>query len=171
LKVIRPLGRTDYSFIIMSIIKIMSLCISLASVQLAVAQMEGVTFEQADSLQQLDARPIVVFIGTDWCRYCKKMTHTTFQAAAVVDLLSQHYYFVAFNAEDKNSIRFGGHDFHFKPTGTNTGIHELAEALATIDGQVSYPTVCMLNKQYEIIFQYAGFIGEQEFTRVLEELK
>jgi hypothetical protein len=99
------------------------------------------------------------------------MEHTTFQAAAVIDLLEQYYYFISFNAEEKRSIRFNGYDFHFQPTGTNTGIHELAEALASIDGQVSYPTVCILNEQYEIVFQYTGFIGEQELILVLEELK
>lgn len=139
----------------------------LGAIQWSNAQTAALSFEEVDRLQQVDARPLVVFIGTDWCRYCKKMTHTTFQASAVVDLLAEQYYFVVLDAEEKRSIRFRGHDFHFKPTGSHTGIHELAEALATVDGRVAYPSTCILNEQYEIIFQCQQFLSAREMETVL----
>lgn len=132
------------------------------------AQIPAYTFEIVDSLQQVAPRPIVVFMETDWCRYCKKMEHTTFKSPEVMTLLEEHFYFVVLNGEEKESIRFNGHEFHYKPTGTNTGIHELAEVFGTIDGQVAYPSLCILNEQYEIVFQYQHFLSAKEMEAVLK---
>ena len=43
--------------------------------------------------------------------------------------------------------------FQFKPTGNNSGIHELAIQLGTINKQLNYPVLCILNSENEIIFQ------------------
>jgi hypothetical protein len=57
----------------------------------------------------------------------------------VIKELNENFYFISFDAETKQDITFNNHTFRFKPTGTNTGIHELATALATIDDQVFIP--------------------------------
>lgn len=135
------------------------------------AQPKVVTFAELDSLQQIEARKVVVFIYTDWCRYCHRMEQNSLAAKENERLLNEHFYFIRLNAEKKEAIDFMGHRFEFRPSGMNTGIHELAQALASMEGQVSYPSICVLNEATEIVFQYQQFITPKELTAVLEALE
>ena len=72
------------------------------------------------------------------------------------------------NAEDRRTINYSGRTFKFKPTGANVGVHELAQALGTIEGSLSYPTLCFLNKQDEIIYQYGGFLDSKSFLKTVK---
>ena len=53
----------------------------------------------------------------------------------------------------------------------NTGTHELAIALATIDRSLVYPSFVVLNFDYEIIFQYGAFLESVAMKKILEEGK
>ena len=130
------------------------------------------TYELAkiDSLQKTEKRNLVVFIYTDWCRYCHSMKNTTFKDDPIIKILNENFWFSELNGEEKKDIRFRDHLFKFKPTGNSTGIHELAEQLGTIEGQITYPTLCILNADYEIIFQYNQFISSYNLLKVLTEI-
>lgn len=135
------------------------------------AQIQTVQFEQIDSLQKIEKRNLVVFIHTDWCKYCNAMQNTTFINDSIIKLLNESFYFIDLNAEEKQDILFNGNTFKYKPTGTNTGIHELAEQLGTVDNQVSYPSLCFLNPNNEIIFQHNQFINSKDLNVLLIRLK
>lgn len=135
------------------------------------AQIKTVRFEQIESLQKIEKRNVVVFIHTDWCKYCQTMQNTTFKNDSIIYKLNTQFYFIDLNAEQKENIVFNGRTFKYKPTGTNTGIHELAEQLATVDNQVAYPTLCFLNSNKEIIFQYYQFINSTDLSTLLTRLK
>ncbi len=131
------------------------------------AQLNTYQFEQINSLQKLEKRNVVVFIHTDWCKYCQAMETTTFKNDSIIKLLNTKFYFIDLNAEVKRNINFQNHLFKYKPTGTNTGIHELAEQLGTIEGKVAYPTICILNSDNEIVFQFNQFINSKNLQAVL----
>ena len=105
------------------------------------AQLKTYSFEEVEKLSKENPKPIVVFIHTSWCKYCKIMENSTFKNQEVVTLLNSAFYFISFDAETKNTITFNNYTFKFKPKGQNTGIHELATALATINNEVVYPTI------------------------------
>lgn len=128
-------------------------------------------FEQVDSLFAEEERPLVVFIHTDWCRYCKNMEQTTFRKKEVIELLNNDFYFISFDAEkEKRTITFRGYPFEYRSHGRDTGVHTLAEALGTIDGELAYPAFVVLNKDYEIIFQYNQFLDGKKMEKVLSKL-
>lgn len=127
-------------------------------------------FEQIDSLSLIEKRPVAVFIYTDWCRYCKNMEQTTFQNTEVINKLNKKFYFINLNAEEERLIIFRGHRFQFKPNGKSTGIHALAEALGAVDNKISYPTFCILNTDYEIIFQYDAYLNAKNMITILDQL-
>ncbi|MDO8998905.1 MAG: thioredoxin fold domain-containing protein [Bacteroidota bacterium] len=135
------------------------------------SQIKLFQFEQIDSLMKVEKRKIVVFIHTDWCKYCATMKHTTFKKDSVIEFLNKHFYFIDLNAEEKLNINFNKHTFKYKPTGASTGINELAEQLGTVDGKISYPTLCFLNSEYEIIFQYNQYINSTQLLGILARLK
>lgn len=135
------------------------------------AQLKTYTFEEAEKLSKENPKPFVVFIHTSWCNYCKMMENSTFKNPEIIAILNNNFYFISLDAENKEDIQFNNHKFQFKPNGQNTGIHELATALATINSQVVYPTVTILESDYSIVFQKGSFISDKELLLVLEKIK
>lgn len=135
-----------------------------------VAQPHTSSFTELDSLQAVDPKPAVIFIHTNWCRYCEGMQRTTLRNDAIVKRLDSDFYYVSLDAESTADIQFAGHTFRYRPSGTSTGMHELAWQLGQIDGRVSYPTLCVLSPTNEILWQETGFIRAKALERVLEAL-
>ena len=135
------------------------------------AQLRSVSFEEIDSLQGIEKRKTIVFIQTDWCSFCHAMKNTTFKNEEIIKELNNAFYFVDFNAEEKRTVVFNKTTFQFKPTGNNSGTHELAIALGTINKQMNFPVLCVLNSENEIIFQHSGYLKPKELKLILEKLK
>ncbi len=141
------------------------------STQTSFSQLKSYSFEEIDHLQKIEKKPIVIFIHTSWCKYCGLMRNTTLKNKHVVKLLNKNYYFVDFDAEDTRAISFHNNTFTYKPTGNNTGIHQLATVLGTVNGSISYPVLCILNSDYEIIFQHNQYLSPKDMLHILERLK
>lgn len=133
-------------------------------------QLQHHKFEEIENLQKTEKRKLIVFIHTDWCQYCKAMQNTTFKDKKITESLNKDFYFIKFNAESKQNILFNNFTFKYQPTGTNTGVHELAKALGTINGKLSYPTLVIINTENEIIFQYNGFINTNSFSELIDNI-
>ncbi|WP_339653901.1 thioredoxin family protein [Flavobacterium frigidarium] len=151
--------------------KILFLFLLFCAVPSGFAQLKTHTFQEAEQLAIQNPKPIVVFIHTEWCTYCKMMENSTFKNKKIIATLNDNYYFVPFDAEFTESITFNNHTFNFQPTGTKTGIHELATALATINGQVVYPTLTILDSEKSIIFQQHSVIRAVDLLSILQKLK
>lgn len=127
------------------------------------AQLKTHTFEQAEQLSIENPKPFVIFIHTSWCKYCKMMENSTFKNKEVIRQLNENFYFISFDAEDKNDVLFNNHLFKFKPKGTSSGIHELAEALS----DQTYPTLTILNPDYTILTQIESFVNAKQLLNYL----
>lgn len=135
------------------------------------AQLKTYSFEEAEELTKSKPKPVVIFIHTSWCNYCKMMENSTFKNPEVINLLNNDFYFISLDAESKEEIHFNNHTFKFKPKGQNTGIHELATALATIDSEVIYPTITILEYDLSILFQKHSFLNAKALLTILEKIK
>jgi thioredoxin-related protein len=129
------------------------------------------SFSEVEKLQLQNPKPIVVFIYTDWCKICHGMKKTTFNNNEVITLLNDTFYFVKLNGEEKNDIPFLGKTFVYKPTGANTGIHELANELAAKKGRIAYPTTTILNSKFEIDLQLGGYLKSEKMIAILNKSK
>ena len=134
-------------------------------------QLKSRTFEEVDNLQQIQKRKIIVFIHTDWCQFCQRMKTTTFKNQEIIEKLNSDFYFIDLNAEEKRDITFNNQTFKYKPSGNNVGVHELALQLGTINDQIVYPVLCVLNERNEIIVQYSNYLSPKDFKLLLEKLK
>jgi thioredoxin-related protein len=128
------------------------------------------TFSEVEKLQQQKPKPVAIFIYTDWCKICFGMKKTTFKNKEVIQLLNNIFYFVRLDGEEKKDIIFLGKTFVYKPTGANTGVHELADELASINKRISYPTTTILNSKFEIELQINGFSNAKEMKKILSRL-
>jgi thioredoxin-related protein len=125
------------------------------------------TFPDVDRLHQEKPKPIVAFFYTDWCKICFGMKKNTFKNDKVIHLLNDKFYFVKLNAEQKEDIVFLGKTFVYKPSGNKTGINELANELASINGKISYPTTTILNSNLEIDLQIGNYINSKNMQIIL----
>jgi thioredoxin-related protein len=129
------------------------------------AQNRIVKFEEIKTLQEKTPKPLVVLIMTSWCKYCHAMKNTMTRDNKVAAILSEKFYTVFLDAENKNDIFFAGRSFKYKG-----GMHELARELGTIKGKISYPTITVLNIKNEIIYQHDGFLNPRSMLFMLEKL-
>ncbi|MBE8727582.1 thioredoxin family protein [Flavobacterium hungaricum] len=134
-------------------------------------QLKQHSFEEVDSLQQTQKRKMIVFIHTDWCQFCQRMKAATFRDKEIIEKLNSNFYFVDLNAEEKQDITFQNQTFKFKPSGNNVGVHELALQLGTINNQITYPVLCVMNEKKEIIFQYNSYLSPKDFKLLLKKLE
>ncbi|MFC7774700.1 thioredoxin family protein [Flavobacterium sp. GCM10027622] len=134
-------------------------------------QIKTHTFQEVEALNKTTPKPTLVFIHTSWCKYCKMMENSTFKNPEVMQLLNDSFYFVSLNAEEKSDITFLKHTFRFKPSGKNTGVHELATELATMNNEIVYPTMVVLAGDYSILFQKHSFTNAKELITILQKLK
>jgi thioredoxin-related protein len=85
----------------------MKICFILVSFFWAIpqglAQLHLAQLEQIESLQTVEKRNVIVFIHTDWCKYCKVMHDKTFKNETVIKLINDKFYFIDFDAEVNHS--------------------------------------------------------------------
>ena len=129
------------------------------------------TFEEVEELHQQIPKPILIFLYTDWCKICFGMKKTTFKNKKVIQLINEKFYFILLNGEEKKTIPFLGKKFNHKPTGTTTGIHELAYELGAINKIISYPSTTILNTKFEIDLQLSGFLNRKKMIAILTNYK
>jgi len=129
------------------------------------------TFSEVEKMQQKKPKPVIVFITTDWCKICHGMKVTTLENRDIIQLLNEKFYFIKLNGEEKKNITFLEKIFIYKPTGTNTGLHELANQLGSVKNMLSYPTTTILNSNFAIDAQLTGFYSSNRMKRILYEYK
>lgn len=124
------------------------------------AQVNWISFEEALEQSKKEPKKILVDIYTDWCGYCKKMDVNTYSNKKLAAYINKHYYAVKFNAEQRPSVTFRGHEFKF-----SRGVHELA--LALTNNKPSYPTTVILTEELEIFPPIAGYLAVSDFAPML----
>lgn len=134
------------------------------------AQLKMYSFEEVKKLAIENPKPTFVFIYTSWCKYCKMMENSTFKNPEVIKILNENFYFVSFDSESKKPITYYNHIFEYKPKGINSGVHELAETLGTIDGVVSYPSITILDSSQTILYQQSSFVNSKTILKLLKEI-
>ncbi len=135
------------------------------------AQIKCVEFKDLDSLQKNHAKPTIVLIHTDWCKYCLAMQQSTFKNKEIIEVINNNFYFIQFNAEEKRDIKFLNKIYHFQPNGKNSGVHELAKFLGNKNEELIYPIVCFLNNLSQIEFQIQGFVSSKQMMYLIQKFQ
>jgi len=97
---------------------------------------------------------IMVFIYTEWCGYCRRMIHNTFQDDDVLDYLEEKFQSVRVNAESTEEVSLDGQVV------TES---QLAQAL----GAQGFPTVVFMEPTGKYITHLPGFLEPNDYLCVL----
>jgi thioredoxin-related protein len=101
------------------------------------------TIEDADSLFEIQKKPLFIDVYTEWCGWCKHMMKTTFANKGLAAYMNQNFISVRFDAETMDTITFQGKTY------TNPGLgrqpkHDLAKFL--LGGRFSFPTIVYMGR-------------------------
>lgn len=151
------------------IIFMFCLFITLGSSQLYSQEVNWTSFDELNEKMREEARPIMIFIQADWCKFCAMQENNTFTDKDIVIKLNSEYYNLKLNGEGENEIIFLNRTYRFKPSGAKTGTHELAEFLGKEDGKVTYPTTVVLSKFFQPVYRSSGFINSKTMNEVIEK--
>ena len=124
------------------------------------------------SIEEAEARcieePKMVFIDvyTDWCGWCKRMDHNTFDHPVIANYMNEHFYNVKFNAEISDTITFKGQQYvgYVRPDG-RIGSHRLAHAL--LRGKMSYPSYVIMNEEMQVLQVIGGYHEPKVFEPMI----
>ncbi|MDX1686329.1 MAG: hypothetical protein R3275_13915, partial [Saprospiraceae bacterium] len=101
---------------------------------------------------------------------CQAMKRQTLKNTQVTDILNDHFNFISFDAEYRSPIEFDGNTYYFRKTGRENGVHELAEAMGTVNGKLDFPIFLVFNKENGLVFRYAGFLRSEDLIVVLNDV-
>jgi thioredoxin-related protein len=91
----------------------------LVTREISYAQQQALslTVEELTSQMIKQPRPVIFYIYTSWCSYCKIQDQQIKKDSSLQNLLKTNFYFIRFNAENKNRVDFNGKTYHFKSHG------------------------------------------------------
>jgi len=126
------------------------------------------SIEQADSLFNLQPRPLFIDVYTEWCGWCEHMMKTTFAHPGIAGFMNNNFYNVRFDAETFDTLTFHGKTYT-NPGGANKPKHDLAKYL--LSGRYSFPTIVYMsrNKQFYPIPGYKGISELEPFLVYFSE--
>jgi thioredoxin-related protein len=127
-----------------------------------------VDINEAASMANSENKMYFIDVYTDWCGWCKVMDRETFSKPEVQQALKARFHTLKFNAEQKQSITFAGNTYPWQEGGRN-GINMLAVAL--LQGELSYPSYVILDKDKKLIKVTRGFIQADEFLKELSSIQ
>jgi len=128
-------------------------------------ELKWMSWDEAVALASIEKNPKKVFIDvyTDWCGWCKRMDADTFQNPEVAAYMSENFYMVKLDGEQKEPIEYKGKTYTFVPQGRN-GYHQLAAAL--LQGRLSYPTVVFLDENLQMLSPVPGYQKPDAFMKI-----
>ncbi|WP_460518894.1 thioredoxin family protein [Cyclobacterium sediminis] len=116
-----------------------------------------------DSLRS-NPKPIMIFIHTDWCKYCKMQENITFQKPSLAASLSKKFYCIKINAESREELIFLGRKY--KP-GISGGYHALAKILGAKNGRLVFPTTVFYAPLSQSFERLQGFQTAKTLKRFI----
>ncbi len=99
-------------------------------------------------------RLIVLDLYTDWCGWCKRMERDTYADDAVVAYIAEHFIASRLNPEKEGKVTYDDHEYSFAEFGSALGVR-------------GYPTTAFFNQKGELLTTVAGYIGPDEFLKIL----
>jgi thioredoxin-related protein len=130
---------------------------------------QWLTFGQLEDSLKVKPKKVFLDFQTDWCAYCRKMEKVVFTKAEVIEVLNENYYSVRFDAETESAITFGGRTFVNDQIGKSRNpLHQIAQLLATREGQFVAPTLVVLDKDFKVAARYFQYMDSKRLLQALQ---
>lgn len=152
-----------YTILIISILTFISWGFSLQVDEKPSSELKWHSFEEVLKLQEKNPKKVIIDVYTDWCGWCKKMDKNTYSDASIIKKLNEDYYFVKFNAEQKEDVQFRDKTLRYKEEYKS---HELA--LSLLSGKMSYPSTAFLDEDMNMLTVVPGYLTPKDLSPILD---
>ncbi len=132
--------------------------------------LDWITFEDLSPKMREEPKSILITIGAPWCNYCHMQANTVFKNADIVETLQNQFYTLDLNAESEEDIPFMGKTYHFRPSGLNSGQHELAVLLGKENGILIFPTTLLLDSRLQLRWRHQGLVSVEQLKLAMEQV-
>ena len=152
----------------MLMIRVFSICslsLFLLNAFPAIAQVNWMSWEEAQAKNKSEPKKIIVDVYTQWCGWCKKMDKTTWEEPGISTYVNKNFYAVKFDAETKSDINFNNKDFKYVRSDTS-GYHQLASEITF--GRLSYPTIVFLDENLNVIQPLPGYQDPNSMNKIMK---
>lgn len=129
------------------------------------AQVQWLTWEEAQLRNQKEPRKFIIDVYTKWCRWCKEMDKATFDQPDISRYINEHYYAIKFDAETREDITFKNKVYKYTRS-VNSGYHELANEI--MFGKFAYPTVVFLDENLNVIQPLSGYRSPGDMDKIMK---
>ena len=136
-------------------------------------QINWFSLEDAEILSKKEDKYMLIFFYRENCEYCEKMKNNTFSDLSVVKLINDNYIPVMLNGKSKKPIFFNNRKYlNDKPNLEDEPyFHNLYKELVEMkNGNYYWPTIVIVNRDYEKIKQGQGFWPKEQTLRNLRYL-
>ena len=114
--------------------------------------------EEAVKLNVQAPKKIFVYVYTDNCGWCTRMTSTTFKNPVIIKYLNGEYYPVRLDANIRKDIILGDRTFKFVAANPSERIPAYHELVVTIlNGRLAYPAYAFLDEKLTYIGVELGY--------------
>jgi len=153
-------------------IGLMAFLVGSCLFNISAQNIQWLSLEEAQALNQKEPRKIMVDVYTHWCGPCKMMMKQTFGNAWIADYVNKNYYAVKFNAEGPDPVKFKGKLFenpgYVQGRPGRNATHQLTHAIAPVNGRIAYPTVVFIDQDLNLIAPVQGFQRPVQFEPMLK---
>ncbi len=129
------------------------------------AQVNWLTWEEAQARNKKEPRKFIVDVYTQWCGWCKKMDKETFDNADITKYINKNFYAVKFDAETKSDINFNNKVYSYIKSGSG-GYHQLASEITF--GKLSYPTIVFLDEKLNVLQPIPGYKDIMSLDKIMK---
>jgi thioredoxin-related protein len=131
-------------------------------------QVKWTSFEKVQEGMRTDPKPLLVFIHTDWCKFCAMQENKTINDPPVVEKLNSNFYAIRLNAEEKSDITFLNRKYVYQSEGAGSGYHQLAELLGKENGILTFPTILILSETFAVMDRTTGFVSSKDLLKKID---
>lgn len=128
-----------------------------------VAPLHWMSLAEAESAMQLENRPILIDLYTNWCSWCRVMDKKTYSNKNVIDYLQKKFYVVRINAETKETLIWQGKQYAYSP---ENKINTIAIYLS--GGNLVFPTTVIIPDKKEEPQAIAGYFEPKDFEVIVK---
>lgn len=126
--------------------------------------------EELDSLLSLKNKKTLLIISAEWCRFCEMMKNSTLTDSEVIELLNNDFYFVSLDESHQKDLKYSNKIYTYLNLGESNSKHELALTLGKINDEYILPATCVFDENSDLIFQYSGYLSNEELIKLLTSL-
>ena len=156
---------------IMRFLVLSLLLVTTFSTHLKAQEVEWITLNEAEERMKKEPRKVLVDVYTSWCGPCKMMDQNTFKNPQIVEYINKNYYAIKFNAESPEEVTFRGTTYKnegYDPSKSGrNATHDLARAIAPVNGRIAYPTVVYMDENFGILAPVQGYHTPQQIEPIL----